>query len=98
MSSHLSLILVDVKLVFIENVFLDKTVQQHELYHSFKRLDGPKKDLLFGVPTMQKIICLNLSWLAESALEHEDVGLRLVDHVVDPARALGHSQGSPLLL
>ena len=89
----------DVKLVFIENVFLDKTVQQHELYHSFKRLVGPKKDLLFGVTTFFfDDPDDDLGWLAEGSLEQEDVGLRLMEHVMDPAWALGHSQGSPLRL
>ena len=40
----------------------------------------------------------NLGWLTESALEQEDVGLWLVDHVVDPARTLGHPHGPPLCL
>ena len=40
----------------------------------------------------------SLGWLAESSLEQEDVGLGLVDHVVDPARALLHPKGSPLRL
>ena len=40
----------------------------------------------------------NLGWLAETPLEQEDVWLWLVDHVVDPARALGHTHGPPLCL